>query len=425
MIFLTTLLVLTSSATASYHPVHLSAPSEATLELHGNLLPLGIFYTEVVIGTPPRRFQVSVDTGSTDMLVPVAGCTGCKPNTTLYDPAASSTTAVELCNKTLDCSRCQPRDGVSQCSFKDSYLTCDLSNLTAICSVQGGIYRDTLSIGEFTATEVRFGGIDQQTTNFDQFQEIDGILGLAYYGDSRGSRMGFDVSPFQKLVDQNAGLANVIQTCLVPEGGLLVFGQDMERDAQFYTGELAWTPITLEAWYTVNATRLSVNEKVLDVSLADLNGPFPSDPCIVDSGTNFLSLTGPAFDAVVGAFQDLCASGVNLVGVCHSPVNRSLFDGVAYPLSDVEMSAFPTVEIDLIGDRGADDVKLPIGPDSYFVKLSSGKYRLGLTKGDCIIGNTHMLKYWTVYDRTNKRLGFAPAIPEKCSTERESLMAVA
>ena len=70
--------------------------------------------------------------------------------------------------------------------------------------------------------------------------------------------MGFDVSPFQKLVDQNDDLANVVQTCLTPRGGLLVLGQDAARDRPFYRGELQYTPITLEAWYTVNATQLRV-----------------------------------------------------------------------------------------------------------------------------------------------------------------------
>lgn len=57
-------------------PVHLrpaSGVSERILGMKGNLLPMGIFYTTVSVGTPPREFPVTVDTGSTDMLLPVAG----------------------------------------------------------------------------------------------------------------------------------------------------------------------------------------------------------------------------------------------------------------------------------------------------------------------------------------------------------------
>ena len=77
------------------------------------------------------------------------------------------------------------------------YLTCDLSNLTASCSVSGGIYRDVLVIPGLTPVPMRsvppdsiaigrrsaglrtrrgdrFGGIEQQTENFDQFKLVDG-----------------------------------------------------------------------------------------------------------------------------------------------------------------------------------------------------------------------------------------------------------
>ena len=43
------------------------------------------------------------------------------------------------------------------------------------------------------------------------------------------------------------------------------------------------TPITLNIWYAVNATSLSIGGKSVHISMADLNGQFPSDPCIVDS----------------------------------------------------------------------------------------------------------------------------------------------
>lgn len=91
------------------------------------------------------------------------------------------------------------------------YLTCDLSNLTASCSVSGGIYRDVLVIPGLTPVPMRsvppdsiaigaglrarrgdrFGGIEQQTENFDQFKLVDGILGLAF------KDLGFDDSPFE------------------------------------------------------------------------------------------------------------------------------------------------------------------------------------------------------------------------------------
>ena len=73
-------------------------------------------------------------------------------------------------------------------------------------------------------------------------------MGLAYRS------LGFDCSPFQRVVDQNSNVPNVIQTCLTHDGGLLLLGEDPEMDKDFYQGELHYTPITLDSWYAVNAT---------------------------------------------------------------------------------------------------------------------------------------------------------------------------
>merc|ERR1719272_1180298 len=121
-------------------PVHLQRPNttESVLVMKGNMLPMGVFYTTVSIGTPPQAFQVTVDTGSTDMLLPVAGCAGCKKGATLYDLKSSSSSSTVACKNTteLSCMSCSANHP-GQCGFEDSYLTCDLSNLTASCTVRG------------------------------------------------------------------------------------------------------------------------------------------------------------------------------------------------------------------------------------------------------------------------------------------------
>jgi len=314
---------------------------------------------------------------------------------------------VEGCNVTLTCSKCLASG--TQCAFEDTYLTCDLKNLTATCSVAGGIYRDSVLLGDLAAHDVRFGGIDSQTRNFDQFQNIDGIMGLAY------KPLGFDYSPFQRVVDQNDDVENVIQTCLTHDGGLLLLGEDPEMDKEFYYGELQYTPITLDSWYAVNATQLAVGGKPVNISLLELNGPYPSDPCIVDSGTNFLSLTTPAWRGVKEYFAEVCTYS-KMKGVCDVPEGKGLFDGVEYNLTSTDISMFPEIEITLVGD-----VRLLLSAEDYLVPVD-GNYRLGMTEGDCIIGNTHMLRYWTVYDVKNSRIGFAPANREKCAAKRNVLL---
>ena len=378
---------LVASASASRHvsPVHFEAQrgAESVTSLEGSLLPMGVFYTTIDIGGRP--FNVTVDTGSTDLLVPIDGCDGCVPTAPAYQPKSDALPCTNT--SSLLCKSCvENAAGERFCSFYDSYLTCDLSNLTATCSVSGKLYRDDVTLGKFKASSAVFGGITKQSSNFDQFKKVDGILGLAY------SSMGFSDSVFETAVKQNS-IPNVLQHCLTKTGGLLVYGASPEEDASFYEGDLMWTPITLEAWYTVNATDLRVGGASLNLSKRAINGPF-SDPCIVDSGTNFLSLTTPAFRATISALRN-------------AHVSEAFLTGKTIALDPAAFKTWPNVTIVL----APGDVVLNLTPEEYVVPTTpgAGTYRIGITEGDCIIGNTHMLRYWTVYDRQNKRIGFAEA----------------
>ena len=104
---------------------------------------MGVFYTQINIGT--RTFNVTVDTGSTDLLVPIDGCDGCVPTAPAYDPIAPAEAMQKHVLASLQVVH-PGRSGEHFCSFYDSYLTCDLSNLTALCSVSGKLYRDDVTL---------------------------------------------------------------------------------------------------------------------------------------------------------------------------------------------------------------------------------------------------------------------------------------
>lgn len=274
--------------------------------------------------------------------------------------------------------------------------------LNATCSVAGGLYTDTVRLGEYAAQGVRFGGIAQQSRNFDQFRHIDGIFGLAYFGTA-GNPIGFDDSPFARLVEQNAGLENAFATCLLPEGGLLVLGREA-LDDRFFLGTLRWAPVIAESWYTVLADDLLVDGTSLGIRGAALNGNIHDGdgPCIVDSGTNFLSLTEPAFAAVAAALRARCPV----------PDCGGLLQGAAVAMTAAERQRFPTITLTLHGTDGP--IPLDLGPEQYLIP-QNGRYLLGVSGAGCIVGDTHMLKYWVVYDRAHSRIGFAPQRPGACA----------
>jgi hypothetical protein len=125
------------------------------------------------------------------------------PPNNAYDPAASSTSAHAF----------PP-------VFSNTYETCDLADPTASCTITGGRYTDAVSLAGYGPVSVELGAIQTQTANFDQFHEIDGVIGFTMGGKS---------NVFAALVSQGL-CANVWALCLhegsVSNGTLTVGGVD-------------------------------------------------------------------------------------------------------------------------------------------------------------------------------------------------------
>jgi len=79
------------------------------------------------------------------------------------------------CNDSgVHCSACV--DGV--CQFQNVYGTCDLKDPAKPCYASGPMYSDLVSVGSLAPARMTFGAISNQTTNFQQFDLVDGVLGL-------------------------------------------------------------------------------------------------------------------------------------------------------------------------------------------------------------------------------------------------------
>lgn len=83
------------------------------------------FYAALFLGSPPRKFAVIVDTGSTMTYVPCASCgAGCGPNhqSPAFDPAKSSTAQLIGCSSPkCMCGSPKCSCDAAQCTYTRSY----------------------------------------------------------------------------------------------------------------------------------------------------------------------------------------------------------------------------------------------------------------------------------------------------------------
>ena len=106
-------------------PAHPRTPPHTRPPPRPRLLARSYFYATLYLGTPPRKFAVIVDTGSTMTYVPCSSCgKGCGPNhqDAAFDPHASSTSLLIPC-ASPKCACGSPTCGCAggQCTYTRSY----------------------------------------------------------------------------------------------------------------------------------------------------------------------------------------------------------------------------------------------------------------------------------------------------------------
>lgn len=141
------------------------------------------FYVNIYIGSPPTRFAVIVDTGSTMTYVPCSSCGGsCGSNhqDAAFNPSNSSTATVIACSSP-QCQCGSPTCGCSagQCTYQRTYAEQSSSS--------GLLVQDLLLMEDGGAGAPVIFGCETQETGEIYKQQADGLLGL---GNSGGQCTG-------------------------------------------------------------------------------------------------------------------------------------------------------------------------------------------------------------------------------------------
>ena len=291
--------------------------------LSGVLHTLGYYSTEVCIGSPPRPFELIVDTGSAITAVPCHGCVQCGAHRCgtdgRFDPRYSRTSSPVTCGRKVDRSlpsglRCEACNG-GRCNYAVNYMEgsrigghvqTDLAHF-----VQSASRRH--SARQLNA-RIYFGCTTTEKGMF-YAQAADGILGLQpeTAAAPRRSRVP---SVLASLVQQS-GARDIFSLCLSDTTGLLLLG------GRLHSRSLSGLTLPMKTHsperFTLQLQQIRISNPAgafrqpsLSARFARSNRTFRSlgvrphsayNPTQVDSGTTFVFASTPVFRALVDSLR--------------------------------------------------------------------------------------------------------------------------
>ncbi|MED6266274.1 hypothetical protein CHARACLAT_000395 [Characodon lateralis] len=338
------------------------------------------YYIEMSVGTPGQKLNILVDTGSSNFAVAAA------PHTFIthyFNTALSSTyqstgrpVAVRYTQGSL-----KGELGTDFVSIPKGPNGTIGINIVAILSSDGFF----------------LPGINWQ-----------GILGLAYPELAQPDSV---VEPFFNSVVNQLGIPDTfsLQMCgaglapsstVNPPAGSLIMGG---AEPALYRGSIWYTPIIQEWYYQVEVLKLEVGEQNLNLDCKEYN----TDKAFVDSGTTLLRLPINVFNAVVDAIT------LNSKIDSFSP---GFWDGTklaCWKKSENLWKLFPKLSIYLRATNTSQSFRITILPLLYLQPVTDVNdmvcFRFCVTSSanSLVIGATVMEGFYVVFDRAQKRLGFA------------------
>mmetsp|Transcript_3904 Transcript_3904/g.5585 ORF Transcript_3904/g.5585 Transcript_3904/m.5585 type:complete len:367 (+) Transcript_3904:3-1103(+) len=308
------------------------------------------YYGEIEIGTPPQKFQVVFDTGSSNLWVPNKNEGGLFNVHNKYDSTKSST---------------YKANGTK---FAIQYGSGSLS---------GFLSQDTVKVGDQTVEGQVFAEATNEPGISFKVAKFDGICGMAWQSISVDG-----VTPvWYNLLDKSdkkmfafylGSQANQQQSEMTI-GGI---------DSAHYTGDITYAPLTSKTYWQFEVDALSVGN---DVSESKFQA-------IADTGTSLMA--GPT---------DVMAAINKAIGATKVPLTQE------YTVDCSQISSMPTVNIQIAGKNfplEPTDYVIQIQGQclSGFMGLAALSSRELY-----ILGDVFIRKYYTVFDAEHAQVGFATA----------------
>lgn len=304
---------------------------------------------------PPQKFVVVFDTGSSNLWVPSGLCLS------------------------LTCRKKNKYHHKKSTTYKHDGRQMVINYGSG--SVTGVVDQDIISFGGVTIKDVLFGEMTHLTSNF-RTAKMDGILGLAFPSISVDQLPTvFDLMFKEKLVEKHAFSFYLTQTPDAKGSELILGGVD----PKYFTGEMTYHKLVKENYWMIKVDSLKVDGKV--ITKKEFKG-------IVDTGTSLIVGSTLLIENILGKLDlPKLKQTIDCKKVAALKPLEFVIDGKSYMLPAsmyiLKVTQFKKEEC-LVGFAPA-----KLGPLGHMM----------------IMGDVFLKYYYTEFDVTGDRVGFALANP--------------
>ncbi|KAK6231721.1 Xylanase inhibitor [Theobroma cacao] len=357
---------------------------------------VGLYFTKVRLGSPPREFNVQIDTGSDILWVTCSSCPNCPQSSglgiqlSLFDTASSSSARLVSCSDPMCSSEFQTTatqcSQSNQCSYSFQYGD---GSGTSGYYVSDMLYFDAVlgqSLIANSSAVIMFGCSTYQSGDLTKTDKaVDGIFGFG-----RG-----DLSVISQLSSHGI-TPRVFSHCLRGDGsggGIMVLGEIMEPG-------IVYSPLVpSQPHYNLVLQSIAVNGQFLAID-PSVFATSNNRGTIVDSGTTLAYLVQEAYDPFVSA----------ITATVSPSVTPTIYKGnQCYLVPTSVNEIFPPVSLNFAGGAS-----MTLKPEEYLIH--SGFYDgatmwcIGFQKvqgGVTILGDLVLKDKIFVYDLARQRIGWA------------------
>eukprot|EP00747_Dinoflagellata_sp_TGD_P164272 gnl/TRDRNA2_/TRDRNA2_183978_c0_seq1.p1 gnl/TRDRNA2_/TRDRNA2_183978_c0~~gnl/TRDRNA2_/TRDRNA2_183978_c0_seq1.p1 ORF type:complete len:423 (-),score=98.91 gnl/TRDRNA2_/TRDRNA2_183978_c0_seq1:178-1446(-) len=320
------------------------------------------YYGQVSIGSPPQHFQVVFDTGSGNLLVPSTDCT---------DEACTS-------HKRFDSGLSATATQIAFADHPDTPVaddgTRDVVTITFGTGEMSGVYvKDNICMGSVCCKADFIAATDESDEPFS-LVPFDGILGLSLPQMAEGPAF----SVLDRMVEQGVLKQNLFGVFFGNEGeqSEVTFGAYKEEQI---ASELFWAPVTVPGYWQVQMDDVTVKGQKLGICSGDRRCQVA-----VDTGTSLLAGPSDVVDDLIDRLQveSDCSNLKDLPDIGFIVEGHVLtLEAEDYVARNRDSCSLGLMSL---------DIPPPKGPLFIF-------------------GDPFLRRYYTVYDRSQTRVGFALA----------------